>query len=50
MPIQLLGKRSQQVKVFFGLVAFKENAVHVLPLYKVSKSPKYRIRFSNHLG
>ena len=49
MPIQSQGTHSQQVKVFFGLVAFKENAVHVLLLYKVSKSPKYRIRFSNHL-
>ena len=49
MPIQSQGTHSQQVKVFFGLVAFKA-AVHVLLLYKVSKSPKYRIRFSNHLG
>ena len=50
MPIQSQGTHSQQVKVFFGLVAFKENAVHVLLLYKVSKSTKYRIRFSNHIG
>ena len=50
MPIQSLRTHSQQVKVFSGLMAFKENAVHVLPLYEVSKSRKYRIRFSNHLG